>query len=100
MISFGVEDPQNNDMVAFNPVEQFIGKSLCWHPPKTTVIYGVPFGPALEQREDALNPVQELTAQMLALRFIPAGRFGQIRLGFGTKNDAPTYCRICWRRRD
>jgi hypothetical protein len=100
MISLGVKDPENNDLVAFDPVKQFVSKSLRWHPPKTTVIYGVPFWRAFEQTEDAVNLVEELTAQMLALRFIPAGGFGQVRLGFGTKNNAPTHCRICWRRRD
>jgi hypothetical protein len=40
-----------------------------------------------------------LTAQLLALRFIPTRGFGQVRLGSRTQNNAPTHWRICWRRR-
>jgi hypothetical protein len=91
MISFGVENPENNDIFVFNPVEQFIWKSLRWHPPKSTVINGVSFRRDFEHTEDAVNLVQELAAQMLALRLIPAGGFGQVRLGFGAQDDVPTH---------
>jgi hypothetical protein len=99
MISFGVENPENNDIFDFDPVEQFVWKSLRWHPPKTTVINGVSFWRDFEQTEDAVNLVEELAAQMLALRLTPAGRFGQVRLGFGAQDDVLTHFRICWRRR-
>jgi hypothetical protein len=41
-----------------------------------------------------------LATQKWALRFIPAGGFAQVLLGFGTKYNAPSHCWICWRRRD
>ena len=100
MISLGVEHPDNNDVASFNPVEQLVWKPMRWHPPKTAVIHGVPFGRVLKQNEDAADLVEELIAQTWALQFIPAGGLAQIRLGFGTKNNAPTHGRICWRRRD
>jgi hypothetical protein len=91
MISLGMEYPDNNDIAAFNPVKQLVWKSMRQHPPKTSVIHGVPFRRTLEQTDSTVNLVEELAAQKRALRFIPAGGFAQVLLGFGTKNNAPTH---------
>jgi hypothetical protein len=92
MISLGVEHPDNNDIAAFNPVEQLVRKSMRQHPPKTAVIHGMPFGRTFEQTDGVANLIEELATQKWAFRFVPAGDFAQVVLSFGTKNNAPTHC--------
>jgi len=75
------------------------GESTGLHPPKTAVIYWVPFRRGFERTNSVADLVEELTAQRWTLRFIPTRGLAQIRFSPGTENDAPTHCRICCRRR-
>lgn len=76
MIPFGVEDADDNDILALNAIEQFLRKTPCQHSPETTIIFRVTFGRCLQQPENAVYLVQELAAQRSPMLFIPAGRLG------------------------
>ena len=54
-LSFAWSTPDHNDSFPSSRAKQFIRESIRWHPPKTSVIDGVPFGRVLQQSDGPVN---------------------------------------------
>ncbi len=93
MFPFRMQDAKDNDAVAFDAIEKFVGKTAREQPAKITVIKRPSFGVVRQQSHCAANFVQQFIAQTRALRFIPCACFRQVRLRIGPDDDAPVHAR-------
>jgi hypothetical protein len=71
MFPFRMQDAKDNDMVAFDAIEKFVGKTAGEQPAKVAVIKRAAFGVGFQQAHRAANLIQPFIAQTRALRFIP-----------------------------
>lgn len=71
MFPFRVQDAKDNDAVAFNAIEKFVGKTTREQPAKITVIKRAAFGVGFKSADDRANFNQQFVAQTRALGFIP-----------------------------
>jgi hypothetical protein len=71
MFPFRVQDAKDNDALAFDTIEKFVGKTAREQPAKITVIKWPAFGVVRQQAHRTANLVQQFIAQTRALGFIP-----------------------------
>jgi len=66
-----MQDAKDDDTVAFDAIEKFVGKTAGEQPAKITVIKRTAFGIGFQQAHRAANLIQQFIAQACALAFIP-----------------------------
>jgi len=71
MFPFRVQDAKDNDAVAFDAIEKFVGKTAREQPAKITVIKRPSFGVVRQQAHRPANLIQQFIAQTRTLGFIP-----------------------------
>jgi hypothetical protein len=75
MFPFRVQDAKDNDAVAFDPIEKFVGKPAREQPTKITIIKWLVFGAGFQTADGRAYFNQQFVAQTRALGFIPQPRF-------------------------
>jgi len=71
MFPFRMQDAKDNDTVAFDAIEKFVGKTPGEQSAKVAVIKRAAFGVGFQQAHHAAKLIQQFIAQTSAPGFIP-----------------------------
>ena len=86
-----MENSEDDDGVAFDAVEQFVGKALGQDTPESSVVERKALGRLLQTGERVCHAEKELAAQAGRLALIPLLRLAEVGLGSGADGDPPCH---------
>jgi len=99
MIPFGVQDAKDNDVVAFETVEKFVGETDGEQTTEAAIVNGAALWVFLQQMNRVADFLQQFITQPYPPRLIPVPRFPRVRLRVGPDDDAPAHGRVGLRSR-
>jgi hypothetical protein len=86
-----VEDPEDDNGVAFNTVKELVRKPLGQDSSEPTVVEGKALRRLFQATERSRYRKEKLAAQARALAFVPFLRLTKVRLGGCADGDAPSH---------
>jgi hypothetical protein len=89
VIAGRVKDAEDYDGVAFDVVEELVGKAPGQDPPESSVVEWKALGRLFQAGERVCHAEKELAAQAGGLALIPLLRLAEVGHGGGADGDAP-----------